>query len=100
MIRIPSLHRDDALLLSRCVYLGLIVLLFPLKSAYSVASLSAEHFHPPLGPDRAKRHPPISAHMRYLGSATGSAYCRLCATCYQSSVPLAQTECRFSDAAE
>ncbi len=50
MIRIPSLHRDDALLLSRCVYLGLIVLLFPLKSAYSVASLSAEHFHPPLGP--------------------------------------------------
>jgi len=50
MIRLPSLHRDDALLLSRCFYLGLIVLLFPLKSAYPIASLSAEHFHPPLGP--------------------------------------------------
>ena len=50
MIRLPPLHRDDALLLSRCFYLGLIVLLFPLKSAYPIAGLSADHFHPPLGP--------------------------------------------------
>ncbi len=50
MIRLPLLHRDDALLLSRCFYLGLIVLLFPLKSAYPIADLSADHFHPPLGP--------------------------------------------------
>ncbi|HCQ39659.1 MAG TPA: hypothetical protein DIV39_10930 [Verrucomicrobiales bacterium] len=50
MISLPSLHRNDALFLSRCSYLGLIVLLFPLKSASSIVRLSADHFHPPLGP--------------------------------------------------
>ena len=50
MINMPSLHRNDALLLSRCTYLGLIVLLFPLTSARSITSLDASHFHPPLGP--------------------------------------------------
>ncbi|MCH2063818.1 MAG: hypothetical protein MK194_08850 [Roseibacillus sp.] len=44
------LHQNDALVLGRLTYTGLILLFFPLKSPRSLTALGAEHFHPPLGP--------------------------------------------------
>ena len=44
------LHQDDALVLGRVTYTGLILLFFPLKSPLPLVGLGEDHFHPPLGP--------------------------------------------------
>ncbi len=44
------LHQNDALILGRITYTGLILLFFPLKSPRLLTTLGEEHFHPPLGP--------------------------------------------------
>lgn len=46
-VRLP---RKDGLFLARCVFAGLIVVVFPLKSPRWLTTLGPEHYHPPLGP--------------------------------------------------